>query len=133
MFRLRVLGQIDLRDACGSEVRPVLAQPKRLALLVYLVVSRPQRMHRRDELLSLFWPDLPESRARNALRQALHQLRDALGSEILTTRGADSVGVNAAALACDAAEFENALDRGRLADAVLAYCGELLPAFSIDR
>ena len=120
MFRLRVLGQIDLRDACGSEVRPVLAQPKRLALLVYLVVSRPQRMHRRDELLSLFWPELPESRARNALRQALHQLRDALGSEVLTTRGADSVGVNAAALGCDAVELENALDRGRLADAVLA-------------
>jgi len=132
VFRLRVLGQIDLRDACGSEVRPVLAQPKRLALLVYLVVSRPQRMHRRDGLLSLFWPDLPESRARNALRQALHQLRDALGSEVLTTRGADAVGVNAAALGCDAVELENALDRGRLADAVLAYGGELLPAFSIE-
>ena len=41
--------------------------------------------------------------------------------------------MNAAALECDAAEFENALDRGRLADAVLAYGGELLPAFSIDR
>ena len=132
MFRLRVLGQIDLRDATGSEVRPVLAQPKRLAVLVFLVASRPQRMHRRDELLSLFWPDLPESRARNALRQALHQLRDALGSEVLTTRGADAVGINAAALACDAAEFENALDRGRLADAVLAYGGEFLPGFSIE-
>ena len=132
MFRLQVLGQIDLRDADGSEVRPVLAQPKRLAVLVYLVASRPQRMHRRDELLSLFWPDLPESRARNALRQALYQLRDALGSVVLTTRGADSVAVNAAALACDAVEFENALDRGRLADAVLAYGGEFLPTFSIE-
>src|SRR6476661_1715209 len=132
MFGLRVLGQIDLRDADGSEVRPVLAQPKRLAVLVYLVASRPQRMHRRDELLSLFWPDLPESRARNALRQALYQLRDALGSVVLTTRGADSVAVNAAALACDAVEFENALDRGRLADAVLAYGGEFLPTFSIE-
>jgi DNA-binding SARP family transcriptional activator len=132
MFRLRVLGQIDLRDATGSEVRAVLAQPKRLALLVYLVAARPQRMHRRDELLSLFWPDLPESRARNALRQALHQLRDALGPDVVTTRGADAVGVDAAALACDAAEFENALDRGRLADALVAYGGEFLPAFSIE-
>jgi DNA-binding SARP family transcriptional activator len=89
-------------------------------------------MQRRDALLPLFWPDLPESRARNALRQALHQLRHALGPEVLTTRGADSVGVNAASLACDATEFENALDRGRLADAVLAYGGEFLPAFSIE-
>ena len=132
MFRLRVLGQIDLRDAGGTEVRPVLAQPKRLAVLVYLAASRPQRMHRRDALLSLFWPEIPESRARNGLRQALHQLRNALGPEILTTRGANAVGVNAAALACDAAEFENALDRGRLAEAVLAYGGAFLPAFSIE-
>ena len=132
MFRLRILGQMDLRDSDGRELTAVLVQPKRLALLVYLVASRPQRMHRRDALLPLFWPDLPESRARNALRQALHQLRHALGSDVLTARGADSVGVSAAALACDAAEFENALDRGRLADAVLAYGGELLPAFSIE-
>ncbi len=132
MFRLRVLGQIDLRDAGDAEVRPVLAQPKRLAVLVYLVASRPQRMHRRDALLPLFWPDVPESRARNGLRQALHQLRHALGPDVLTTRGADSVGVNAAALACDATEFEDALDRGRLAQALMSYGGEFLPAFSIE-
>ena len=132
MFHLRVLGQIDLRAAGGSEVRPVLAQPKRLAVLVYLAASRPQRMHRRDALLSLFWPDVPEDRARNGLRQALHQLRHALGPEVLTTRGTDSVGVNATAIACDAAEFEDALDRGRLADAVRAYGGEFLPAFAIE-
>ena len=133
MFRLRVLGQVDLRDPEGREVTAVLVQPKRLALLAYLVAFRPQRMHRRDALLPLFWPDIPESRARSSLRQALHQLRQALGPDVLITRGADCVGVNAAALECDAAEFENALDRGRLADAVLAYGGELLPAFSIDR
>ena len=132
MFRLRVLGQVDLRDPDGREVMAVLVQPKRLALLAYLVAFRPQRMHRRDALLPLFWPDIPESRARSSLRQALHQLRQALGPHVLTTRGADCVGVNAAALECDAAEFENALDRGRLADAVLAYGGDLLPAFSID-
>ena len=132
MFRLRVLGQVDLRDPEGREVTAVLVQPKRLALLAYLVAFRPQRMHRRDALLPLFWPDIPESRARSSLRQALHQLRQALGPDVLTTRGADCVGVNAAALECDAADFENALDRGRLADAVLAYGGELLPAFSIE-
>jgi DNA-binding SARP family transcriptional activator len=132
MFRLRVLGQVDLRDPDGREVTSVLVQPKRLALLAYLVAVRPQHMHRRDALLPLFWPDIPESRARNSLRQAVHQLRQALGAEVLVTRGADCVGVNVAALECDAAEFENALDRGRLADAVLAYGGELLPAFSID-
>ena len=133
MFRLCVLGQIDIRDPGGFEVRPVLAQPKRLAVLAYLAASRPLRLHRRDALLPLFWPDVAETRARNALRQALHQLRQALGPDVLTTRGADAVGVNTAALACDAADFENALDRGRLADALTAYGGEFLPAFSIAR
>ncbi|HUQ82067.1 MAG TPA: BTAD domain-containing putative transcriptional regulator [Gemmatimonadaceae bacterium] len=133
MFHLRVLGQVDLRDPVGREVTSVLVQPKRLALLTYLVASRPQqRMHRRDALLALFWPDIPESRARSSLRQALHQLRRALGPDVVTTRGADSLAVNPAAIECDAAEFENALDRGRLADALLTYGGELLPAFSID-
>src|SRR5215217_9767398 len=67
MFRLRVLGQVDLRDPNGREVTAVLVQPKRLALLAYLVAFRPQRMHRRDALLPLFWPDIPESRARSSL------------------------------------------------------------------
>ena len=89
MFRLRVLGQVDLRDPEGREVTAVLVQPKRLALLAYLVAFRPQRMHRRDALLPLFWPDIPESRARSSLRQALHQLRQALGPDVLITRGAD--------------------------------------------
>jgi DNA-binding SARP family transcriptional activator/tetratricopeptide (TPR) repeat protein len=132
MLRLHVLGQVDLRDGNGREVGTVLAQPKRLGLLAYLVAFRPHRMHQRDALLPLFWPDIDESRARSSLRQALHQLRRALGPGVLTTRGTDCVGANADAIECDATEFENALDRGRLTDAVLAYGGELLPAFSID-
>ncbi|MEO7713732.1 MAG: BTAD domain-containing putative transcriptional regulator [Gemmatimonadaceae bacterium] len=131
MFRLSVLGQLDLRDATGADVRPVLAQPKRMALLVYLAASRPQRFHRRDALLPLFWPELAESPARNALRQSLHQLRLSLGPDIVVSRGADSLSVDPVRLSCDVVDFENALDRGQLTDALALYGGDLLPGMSI--
>ena len=131
MFRLNVLGQIDLRDATGTEMRAILAQPKRLALLVYLAAASPRRFHRRDELLPLFWPEHAEEAARNALRQALHHLRQSLGPDVLTARGADSLGVDAGHLGCDVVDFEDALDKGRIAEALGAYRGDLLPGFSV--
>jgi len=72
MFRLHTLGQLDLRDCFNESVRAVLVQPKRFALLVFLAAARPSGFRRRDLLLPLFWPELDEDRARNALRQALH-------------------------------------------------------------
>jgi hypothetical protein len=41
MIRLRVLGALDLRNSEGQELRAVLSQPKRAALLVYLALARP--------------------------------------------------------------------------------------------
>ena len=35
MIRLRTLGAVDLKDSEGCELRPLLTQPKRLALLTY--------------------------------------------------------------------------------------------------
>jgi hypothetical protein len=42
MIRLQTLGQIDLSAADGHELRGILAQPKRLALLVYLGIAAPR-------------------------------------------------------------------------------------------
>src|SRR2546425_2770560 len=79
MIELRTLGAVDLRDGDGREVRTVVAQPKRLALLVYLAVARPRGFHRRDTLLALFWPELDQERGRAALRKAAHVVRQGLG------------------------------------------------------
>jgi DNA-binding SARP family transcriptional activator len=76
MIRLRILGSTELHDANGREIGSVLAQPKRLALLVYLAASGG--FQRRDTLLGLFWPELDASRAREALNQALRFLRKEL-------------------------------------------------------
>ena len=131
MLRLHVLGQVDLRDSGDADVRAVLVQPKRLALLVYLAASHPGGFHRRDLLLPLFWPELPADRARNALRQAVHQLRRALGDEAVTSRGGDALGIDASRVWCDARAFDAALERGALADALDLYRGDLLPGFAI--
>ena len=132
MFRLRVLGQVDLRDPEGIAVDSVLVQPKRLALLAYLALTANSGFQRRDLLLPLFWPELSESRARNALRQAVHQLRRALGQDVVQSRGADALAVDESLLWCDGSAFEAALGRGALDEALALYDGDLLPGFAVE-
>jgi predicted ATPase/DNA-binding SARP family transcriptional activator len=58
--------------------QPHFKYDKVRALLTYLVVESHQA-HRRETLVDMFWPDLPEAAARNNLRQALAALKEALG------------------------------------------------------
>ncbi len=51
---------------------------KARALLAYLAVEA-DRPHRRDALAGLLWPDQPQRKARQNLRQALSHLRQAIG------------------------------------------------------
>jgi len=124
MLRLTTLGTIRLeRDGAAVPV----PQPKRVALLAYLALARPRGLHRRDTLLGMFWPELPEERARNALRQALHQLRATCGEGVVVTRGMHEVGIDPAHLHCDAHAVEAAAARGDAEAAAAAYGGDLLP------
>jgi serine/threonine-protein kinase len=104
----------------------IARQPKRAALLAYLVAAQPRGLHRRDKIVALFWPELDARHARNALSQALHVLRHGLRGHTITTRGEEEVGVNADALSCDLTRFEEALDAGRPTDALALYRGDLL-------
>src|SRR3989442_3385360 len=108
MIELRTLGAVDLRDRDGRELRAVLAQPKRLALLVYLAVARPRGFHRRDTLLALFWPELDQERGRAALRKAAHVVRQGLGPGAVVRRRDEEVRLAAGAGACDAVAFQRA-------------------------
>jgi serine/threonine-protein kinase len=131
LIRLHLLGTVDLRrDAV--EVRSVLSQPKRMALLAYLASATPRGFHSRETLLGLFWPESDPERARNSLRQALHQLRRSLGDDVLVSRADHEVGVDPAAFWCDAAAFGDAVAEGRYEDALKLYRGDLLPGFFID-
>ena len=132
MLRFRTLGQVDLRGPDGLPVQELLTQPRRLGLLAYLAVARPRGLHRRDRLVTLFWPELDDTRARAALSQALHVIRKALGPGILVTRGSEEVGVDFGRLLADADQFEQAADAGALTDADRLYQGDLLPGFHLD-
>ena len=122
--QLRTLGGLEL-EATGP-VPEAAVQPKRLALLAYLLVERPDGFARRDVLLALFWPDLPELRARLALRQALHQLRlIAPDASAIRGRGHAEVGVVPASVTCDASAFETGCRAGD-DEALRRYRGDFL-------
>jgi DNA-binding SARP family transcriptional activator len=135
VIRLRVLGPIELQDADGNERRAILAQPKRLALLVYLAAGSGG-FHRRDTLLALFWPELDERRGRDALNQAIRFLRKELGGateSIIVSRGAEELGIVDSSFWSDVAAFRAARDAGRHADALELYRGDFLQGFFSGR
>jgi DNA-binding SARP family transcriptional activator len=103
-FHVQVDGQ-PLTDFATDKVR---------ALLAYLVLER-DRPHRREALAGLLWPDQPDARARQNLRQALTYLRQTLRDTdaetpfILVERTTIEIAPSVD-LTCDVAEFL-ALDR----------------------
>ena len=130
MIELRLLGSLELKKSDGQEVRSVLVQPKRAALLCYLAIGQARGFHRRDSLIALFWPNLDQARARSALRQALHFLRRTLGGDVIVSRGFEEVGIDDSKLHCDVVQFENTLERGSVEDAVGLFGGELFHSLS---
>jgi DNA-binding SARP family transcriptional activator/TolB-like protein len=132
MLTLHTLGTLELKAADGHALLSVLAQPKRLALLIYLATASPGGFQRRDKLLALFWPELDEEHARNSLSQALSYLRRSLGRDALTTRGSEEVGVDPAQLQCDVVLFEEALRAGRKQEALALYRGDFLESFHLS-
>jgi DNA-binding SARP family transcriptional activator len=130
-FRLRALGRVDLTQADGTSVDHLLAQPKPLALLLYLALAAPDGRVRRDHLVALFWPELDQEHARSSLRKACHTLRRALGDQSLTTRGDEELGLMPGAVHCDAIEFSTAVESDRLAQAMILYRGDLLDGFYV--
>ena len=132
MVRFWILGALDLRAPDGAEVRSVLAQPKRTALLAYVAAASPRGFHRRDTLLGLLWPERDQAHARAALSKAVHYLRRSLGESVVESRGDEELRVNAEQLWCDATAFRAAVNAGAFEDALALYRGDLLAGFFVD-
>jgi Tol biopolymer transport system component/DNA-binding SARP family transcriptional activator len=127
MIRFTLLGSIALQRPDGTPVDALLRQPKRLALLAYLASPIPGTWHRRDILLTLFWPELDAAHARSALRNGLYVLRQALGEDAILTRGDEEVAVNPARLSTDLGDLHGALRAANPEAAFGCYAGPLLP------
>lgn len=82
-------------------------------------------------MLALFWPELDEEHARNALSQALHRLRRALGKKAVVSRGREELRTSPATLWCDVVAFEQALKNGDLTEALDLYQGPLLEGMHV--
>jgi DNA-binding SARP family transcriptional activator/tetratricopeptide (TPR) repeat protein len=128
--QLHSLGRVTVARSDGDATAPLLTQPRRLAVLAYLVLARPRGLHSRDTLTALLWPEADQTSARHALRNALHGIRQALG-EVLVTAGDEQVGVDRGRISCDAIELESDLAAGRIAEGLARYDGELLQGFHV--
>jgi DNA-binding SARP family transcriptional activator len=131
VVRLHTLGSLDLIDDSGRTVHSVLQQPRRVALLVYLALARPDRWYRRDSLVALFWPDADAEHARGSLSQALYHLRRMLGGDVIVSRGSEVIGL-AESLWCDAAELARVWLECKAEEAIALYRGRFLDGFFIS-
>ena len=133
MIEFRTLGTPDLRDDSDRHaILSVLAQPKRVGLLAYLVMAEGGRAVSRDKLQAVFWPKASSDRARNSLNQAVFVLRRAMGDHLLVTNGEGSIGVNADRLGCDAWRFEEHIAAGEKPEALALYGGHFLEGLYVS-
>jgi DNA-binding SARP family transcriptional activator len=131
VLHLRTFGTLGLHASEGASVGSLLAQPRSMALLAYLVVARPRGYLRRDTLCALFWPDADDEHARGALSQALTRIRRSVGDHVLELRGKNEVRVVHDAIACDVLAFDDALAAGTPAAALDLYAGPFLCGFHV--
>jgi serine/threonine-protein kinase len=133
MVELRVLGPISLTRADGSNVTPLLAQPKRLAVAAYLASPPPHGgrcLHRKDSLVAMFWPELDQQHARAALRNTLYFLRQHLGTESVVAEH-DVVGLDPNHVWCDLEAFDVAVRMRDHATTYQLYRGPLLDGLCV--
>ena len=105
-YFLRLLGGFDVlrdgRSAAGG------CYGKMQALLAYLA-AESDRIHSRQALAGLLWPERDEDLARQSLRQALTGLREILGgdaaAEALLTTSRETVALNRDAFQTDLSAF----------------------------
>lgn len=130
MIELTLLGTQSIR-ADGRDVGALAAQPKRFALLAFLVVNEGDGYHRRDSLLAMFWPEMDQFASRRALRNTLYHLRETLGDGVIITQGDDAVAVDPTRITSDVHRFLAALLTGQVEVALACYNGELLAGIHV--
>jgi len=128
VLRVHTFGRLHVRGSAGV-VSGSAAQPRRLAILALLASAGDQGVTR-DKVLAYLWPDTEEERARPVLNQAIYALRQDLGSDDVI-QGTRALRLNPELISSDIAEFEEALTRGRLEDAVGRYAGPFLDGFRL--
>jgi DNA-binding SARP family transcriptional activator/TolB-like protein len=126
-LRLRLIGQMDVRRLTGETVLPRSRRGKAMLAVLALAMPRPVP---RARLVALLWPGRGEEQARGSLRQALHDITEALGRDAATALVIrhDTIGLNPGSVWTDVFELDRA-EPGTPATLSL-LSGELLEEFS---
>jgi DNA-binding SARP family transcriptional activator len=74
MLAVRVIGTFDIQ-CDGTPI--TLSSRAAQSLFAYLILTAGTA-HRREKLAGMFWPDVPEAKARAYLRNELWRIRKAL-------------------------------------------------------
>jgi DNA-binding SARP family transcriptional activator len=130
-FTLTLFGGVDLRGP-GDDIDRLIVNAKAMALLACLAVPCTGRFVRRDALVGLLWPELDQTRARTALRKAIHAIRRALGPGAIIARGDEDLALSPDSVWCDVDAFTRSADNGLLAQALDLCRGELMPGFHVS-
>jgi Tol biopolymer transport system component/DNA-binding SARP family transcriptional activator len=128
VLEVNTFGRLHVRGESGV-ISGSAAQPRRLAILALLAAAGEQGLTR-EKVLAYLWPDTEEDRARRGLNQALYALRQDLGSDDVFL-GSRDLRLNPDLISSDVAEFEAAIQRGRLEDAATRYTGSFLDGFHL--
>ncbi|MGC4042305.1 MAG: hypothetical protein QM758_00685 [Armatimonas sp.] len=133
LWTIRLLGGAHVAfpgtDVSHFESSRVVALLARLALF-------PHRLHPREELIELLWPEVPPDTGRHRLRTALSSLRRQLeppgyeGKLFSVTRHA--LQLVPGAFLCDVAQLEKAIQARRTDEALALMRGPLLPGLYDD-
>jgi DNA-binding SARP family transcriptional activator len=104
-----------------EELTSLPGKPVTFGLLVFLAVEREAT---RDRLVSVFWPESSQERARHTLSQTLYELRQALGEDWAESTG--NTVRTAGSFWVDCLEFTDLVEAGSHAEAVELYGGPFL-------
>jgi DNA-binding SARP family transcriptional activator len=88
---------------------------------------RRQREITREAIATLRWPERTDDRARQALKQTLHELRRTLGDDLVDGQG-DRLRINPS-VSIDVEGFEEVIGKNECDRALTLYRGGLLDHF----
>src|SRR5215216_2878460 len=132
MLEVRLLGTFAIRH----NGRPVVLSSRTAQSLFAYLVSSAGMQHRRERLAGMFWPDVPEEKARAYLRHELWVIRKAVPTNsAVDYLVSDEISVSfnpASKYWLDLLLFKNLSESPSIADLMTAltlYQGEFLPGF----
>jgi TolB-like protein/predicted Zn-dependent protease len=127
VLQVRLLGGFDLQTGAGDLEPP----GRKVRALMACLALPPGKSWRREKLMALLWSDRRDEQARASLRQALAELRRALGEPSPLRSENDAVSLDPATIAVDAVAFEHLARAERLSEAAALYRGPLLDGHGV--